>query len=80
MACKCTQTTINATGGGAITSALSACTYPLWINKVSGCTGSALDIHVGNPGANILFNIGQYDYYEVGYATNNIGIRFIQYQ
>ena len=74
MACKCTQTTTNATGGGSITSALSACTYPLWINHVSGCTGSALDIHFGNPGANILFNVGQYDYYEVGYGTNNIGI------
>ena len=74
MACKCTQTTVNATGGGAITSPLSACTEPLWINQVSGCTGSALDVHFGNPGANILFNIGQYDYSEVGFATNNIGI------
>ena len=74
MACKCTQTTINATAGGAITSPFSACTYPLWINHVSGCTGSALDVHFGNPGANFLFNVGQYDYSEVGYATNNIGI------
>jgi|TARA_R110000850_G_scaffold84976_1_gene182708 hypothetical protein len=74
MACKCTQTTINATAGGAITSPFSACTYPLWVNKISGCTGSALDVHLGNPGANFLFNIGQYDYSEVGYATNNIGI------
>ena len=74
MACKCTQTTINATAGGSITSPFSACTFPLWVNQISGCTGSALDVHLGNPGANFLFNIGQYDYSEVGYATNNIGI------
>ena len=74
MACKCTQTTVNATGGGEITAALSACTYPLWVNQISGCTGSALDVHFGNPGANFLINIGQYDYAEMGYATNNMGI------
>jgi len=73
MACKCTQTTSNATGGGAITSALSACTYPLWINHVSGCTGSALDVHVGNPNANILFNIGQATQNRT-YDVDNIGI------
>ena len=56
MACKCTQTTSNATGGGSITSALSACTYPLWIRHLSGCT-SDLDVHFGNPGANFLFTV-----------------------
>lgn len=73
MACKCTQTTSNATGGGAITSALSACTYPLWINHVSGCTGSALDIHIGNPNANILFNVGQATE-DRTFGVDNIGI------
>ena len=74
MACKCTQTTSNATGGGSITSALSACTYPLWIRHLSGCT-SDLDVHFGNPGANFLFNIGQAN--RVGasdYEVNNFGI------
>jgi len=77
MACKCTQTTVNATGGGEITAPLSACTYPLWVHEMSGCTGSALDVHFGNPGANFLINIGQYDYSEVGYATNNVGINVV---
>ena len=74
MACKCTQTTSNATGGGSITSALSACTYPLWIRHLSGCT-SDFDVHFGNPGANFLFNIGQAN--QVGasdYEVNNFGI------
>ena len=72
MACKCTQTTSNATGGGSITSALSACTYPLWIRHLSGCT-SDLDVHFGNPGANILFNIGQANQ-DRPYGVDNIGI------
>ena len=76
MACKCTQTTSNATGGGAITSPLSACSYTLWVNQISGCTGSALDVHFGNPGANILFNLGINDngYPDEAYGTNNFSI------
>ena len=76
MACKCTQTTTNATGGGAITSALSACSYVFWYNQMSGCTGSALDTHNGNPGANILFQLGINDngYPVEAYGTNNISI------
>ena len=83
MACKCTQTTANATGGGAITSPLSACSYTLWVNQISGCTGSALDVHFGNPGANILFNLGidgivagpgTPGYTTKAYGTNNLSI------
>ena len=83
MACKCTQTTSNATGGGAITSPLSACSYTLWVNQISGCTGSALDVHFGNPGANILFNLGidgivagpgTPGYTTQAYGTNNVSI------
>ena len=83
MACKCTQTTANATGGGAITSPLSACSYTLWVNQISGCTGSALDVHFGNPGANILFNLGidgivsgpgTPGYTTQAYGTNNLSI------
>tara|TARA_R110002020_G_scaffold158864_15_gene342377 strand:+ start:1692 stop:2906 length:1215 start_codon:yes stop_codon:yes gene_type:complete len=79
MACKCTQTTINATGGGAITSALSACTYPIWATRISGCT-THNDIQVGKRSGNILFNIGQSSWsedYTALVSNNNVGINKI---
>ena len=85
MACKCTQTTVNATAGGSTTAALSACTYPLWISMLSGCTAglpatnTQSDVLISNPSANIVFNTGYPEGCNDSYTTcnqyvNNIGI------
>ena len=85
MACKCTQTTVNATAGGSTTASLSACTYPLWISMLSGCTAglpasrTQNDILISNPSANIVFNTGYPEGCNDSYSTcnqyvNNIGI------
>ena len=85
MACKCTQTTVNATAGGSTTASLSACTYPLWISMLSGCTAglpasrTQNDILISNPSANIVFNTGYPEGCNDSYTTcnqyvNNLGI------
>ena len=85
MACKCTQTTVNATAGGSTTAALSACTYPLWISMLSGCTAglpatnTQSDVLISNPSANIVFNTGYPEGCNDSYTTcnqyvNNLGI------
>ena len=57
MACKCTQTTVNATGGGSITSALSGCTYPFYVHNISGCTDN--NVNFGVTDGNVLFNVNR---------------------